>query len=139
MPEKLVLMDTSVIVDGVTLTTSAREVDINTSAAVLDATAFGGNGWEENEPGLKTGEITVTFYQGFDANGVYATLWPLSETNEEFEIRIGPKGDTGAADNPVFVADVKLYDFHYLQGEVGQLSMNPVVFRLTGPPTLNTT
>jgi hypothetical protein len=137
--EKLVLNDVSVVVDGTTLTTRAREVDINTSAAQLDATAFGGNGWEESEPGLKSGEITVTFYQGFDADGTYDVLWPLHDSGDEFVIRIGPKGDSGATTNPVFVANVKIYDFHYLQGSVGELSTNPVVFRLTGPPTLNTT
>jgi len=66
-------------------------------------------------------------------------LWPLSETNEEFEIRIGPKSDTGATDNPVFVAMVKLFAYTFLQGAVGEASTNPVTFRLTQAPTLNTT
>ena len=45
---KLPLNNVSVMVDGVTLTTKAREVDINLSAAVLDATGFGGDGWVMN-------------------------------------------------------------------------------------------
>lgn len=139
MPEKLILRDVSVMVDGTTLTTSARSVDIDTSADELDVTAFGGDGWREFEPGLKAGTIAVEFYQGFDASGAHATLWPLSESNEEFEIRIGPKGDSGASDNPVFVANVKLFAYKFLQGEVGQPSPNPVTFRLTGAPSLNTT
>lgn len=139
MPEKLVLKDVSVVVDNTTLTTSAREVDLNFSKAQLDATAFGGNGWEESETGTRTGEISVTFYMGFDASGVHATLWPLFDNDDEFTLRIGPKGDAGATDNPVVVATVKIYDYHYLQGAVNELSTNPVVFRLTGPPTLNTT
>jgi hypothetical protein len=139
MPEKLMLKDVSVVVDGSTLTESARSVDIDTSAEELDATAFGGSGWREFEPGLKAGTINVEFFQGFDANGVHDTLWPLSESQDEFEIRIGPKGDSGATDNPVFVGQVKLFGYHFLQGEVGALSPNPVTFRLTGAPTLNTT
>lgn len=139
MPEKLVLEDVSVIVDGVTLTTSARAVTIDTSADELDATAFGGSGWREFEPGLRAGTIEVEFFQGFDASGVHDTLWPLSETSEEFVIRIGPKGDSGATDNPVFVANVKLFQYRFLQGTVGELSTNPVTFRLTGAPSLNTT
>lgn len=139
MPEKLVLNDVSVIVDDVTLTTSARSVDVDTSSDELDSTAFGGNGWREFEPGLKAGTIAVEFYQGFDSLGVHQTLWPLHENDDEFEIRIGPKGDSGATDNPVFVANVRLFAYKFLQGEVGQLSPNPVTFRLTGPPTLNTT
>lgn len=139
MPEKLMLRDVSVMVDGTTLTTSARSVDIDTSAEELDATAFGGSGWREFEPGLKAGTIAVEFFQGFDSGGVHDTLWPLSETNAEFEIRIGPKGDTGASDNPVFVGQVKLFGYKFLQGEVGALSPNPVTMRLTGAPTLNDT
>jgi len=139
MPEKLMLKDVSVMVDGTTLTESARSVDIDTSAEELDGTAFGGSGWREFEPGLKAGTIAVEFYQGFDSGGVHDTLWPLSETQDSFEIRIGPKGDTGASDNPVFVGEVKLFAYKFLQGEVGQLSTNPVTFRLTGAPTLNDT
>ena len=139
MPEKLILRDVSVMVDGTTLTESARSVTINASADEIDTTAFGGDGWREFEPGLKAGQIDVEFFQGFDASGVHQTLWPLSETNEEFEIRIGPKSDTGATDNPIFVAQVKLFAYTFLQGAVGEASTNPVTFRLTQAPTLNTT
>lgn len=139
MPEKLVLRDVSIEVDGVLLTTSAWSVDVDASADQLAADTFGGSGWHEFEPGLKTGTVTVSFYQGFDAGGVHETLWPLAESNDEFEIRIGPKGPDGASDNPVFVAPVKLYAYKFLQGNVGELSPNPVTFLLTGPPTLNMT
>ncbi len=139
MPEKLILRDVSVMVDGSTLTTSARAVTIDTSAAEIDVTAFGGDGWSEFEPGLKAGSVEIEFFQGFDANGVHATLWPLAESNDEFEIRIGPKGDTGASDNPVFVADVKLFAYRFLQGAVGEASTNPVTMRLVRAPSLNTT
>lgn len=127
------------MVDGQTLTRSARSVDVDTSADELAADTFGGDGWHEFEPGLKAGTITVEFYQGFDSGGVHDTLWPLAESNDGFEIRIGPKGDAGASDNPVFVAPVKLFAYKFLQGAVGELSPNPVTFRLTGAPTLNTT
>lgn len=137
--EKLILTDVSVIVDGVELTQRARSVDIDTSAAEIDVTAFGGDGWSEFEPGLKSGVVTVGFYQGFDADGVHQTLWPHAEANDAFEIRIGPKGDTGATDNPVFVATVKLYNYKPLSGAVGEASTNEVTFRLVGAPTLNTT
>lgn len=139
MPEKLILRDVSVEVDGVTLTTSARAVTIDTSADEIDTTAFGGSGWREFEPGLKQGSIEVEFYQGFDANGVHATLWPLAEDNSQFRIRIGPKGNTGATDNPVFEAQVKLFQYRFLQGTVGEASTNPVTFRLVEAPTLDIT
>lgn len=136
---KLVLNDVSVRVDGVLLTTRARAVDVNMTGAELDATAFGGNGWEETERGLMRGEISVTFYQDFDSGGTHETLYPLHINGDEFEIRIGPAGDDPSSTNPVLVAEVKTFEYHFLQGEVGQLSPNPVTFRMTGPPTLDDT
>lgn len=134
--EKLILRDVYVMVDSATLTEAAREVDVDFSADEIDVTAFGGSGWREFEPGLKAGQITVTFYQGFDSNGVHQTLWPLSESNEEFEIQIGPKGSTPATDNPILIAQVKLFAYKFVQGAVGDASTNPVTFRLTGAPEL---
>lgn len=136
---KLILKNVSVMVDGTDLTQRARSVNIDTSADEIDVTAFGGSGWREFEPGLKAGTIEIEFYQDFDADMVHDTLWPLAEDNSEFEIRIGPDGDSGATDNPVFVGDVKLFGYKFLQGEVGAASTNPVTFRLTGAPSLNTT
>jgi hypothetical protein len=136
---KLILRDVSVKVDGHDLTDRARSVNIDTSADEIDVTAFGGSGWREFEPGLKAGTIEVEFFQDFASGEVHETLWPLAESGESFKIRIGPNGDTGANDNPVFEADVKLYQYRFLQGEVGAASTNPVTFRLTGAPTLDIT
>lgn len=136
---KLILRNVSVIVDGTDLTQRARSVNLDTSADEIDVTAFGGSGWREFEPGLKQGTIEVEFYQDFDSGMTHATLWPLAESNEEFELRIGPDGDVGATDNPVFVGQVKLYGYKFLQGEVGAASTNPVTFRLSGAPTLDIT
>lgn len=133
------MKNVSVMVDGNDLTQRARSVNIDTSADEIDVTAFGGSGWREFEPGLKAGTIEVEFYQDFDANSTHAVLWPLAESNEEFEIRIGPDGDVGATDNPVFVGTVKLYAYRFLQGEVGAASTNPVTFRLSGAPSLDLT
>lgn len=138
MPEKLILRDVSVSVDGTLLTTSARSVNIDTSADEVETTTFGGNGYHEFEPGLHAGTIEVEFLQGFDAGGVHETLWPLSQSHEEFIIAIGPKGATPATTNPIFTAPVKLFGYRFLQGEVGAASPNPVTFRLIDAPTLDT-
>lgn len=136
---KLILTDVSVFADGAELTQRARSIDIDTSADEIDVTAFGGDGWREFEPGLKAGSVQVEFFQDFDAGSVHDTLWPHAEANDEFELRIGPRGDIGASDNPIFVATVKLYGYHPLAGEVGAASTNQVTFRLVGAPSLNTT
>src|SRR5690242_20204381 len=97
MAEKIVLNNVAVIIDHVTLTTRARQVTIDTSADELDATAFGGNGWKEFEPGNHEGSVQVEFYMGFDAGGVHQTLWPLHRDSLEFEFTIGPDGSTASS------------------------------------------
>jgi hypothetical protein len=135
-PEKLILRDVSVTVNSVVLTGSARAVTVDTSADEVEVTTFGGAGWREFEPGLHAGSIEVEFYQGFDAGGVHETLWPLSQSNASFPLAIGPKGAVAAATNPIFTATVKLFQYRFLQGEVGAASTNPVTFRLIGSPTV---
>ena len=136
---RIVLNDVSVRVDGTTLTEQARSVSIPFEADELDATGFGGDGWRQFSRGLKAGTIEVEFYNGFDSNGVHATLWDLFDDGSEFEVRIGPAGDSGDTDNPVLVAPCVLNAYNFLQGEVGALSMNPVTFRITGAPTFDVT
>lgn len=135
---KTILKNVSVMADAVLLTTRAKSVDIDESANQVDVTAFGGNGYQEFEQGLKTGQVAVEFYQDFDAGSVHATLRPLFDNDTEFELRIGPDGDTGATDNPVWVGTVKLFGYKHLSGTVGDASINPVTFAITGPPSLDT-
>lgn len=135
---KTILKNVSVMVDSVLLTTRAQNVDIDESADQVDVTAFGGSGYREFEQGLKQGTVTVQFYQDFDAGSTHATLRPLFDNDTEFEIRIGPAGDTGAVDNPVWVGTVKLFGYKHLSGNVGDASMNPVTFAITQPPSLDT-
>lgn len=139
MAEKLVLRDVSIRVDGTQLQTRCRRVTVNETADELAADAFGGNGYKEYEPGLIDATITAEFYKSFDTGGDHDVLYPLWTSKEEFEVRIGAEGDSGAVDTPVYVAPVKIYNYSFLDGEVGQLAINPVVFRLTGPPSLDIT
>lgn len=136
---KTILKNVSVMADSVLLTTRAKSVDIDESADQIDVTAFGGSGYREFDQGLKQGQVAVEFYQDFDAGSVHATLRPLFDNNTEFELRIGPNGDTGASDNPVWVGTVKLFGYKHLSGAVGDASINPVTFAITQPPSLDTT
>lgn len=132
----LVLNDCTVVVDHVTLTTRAKQVDISITVDQLDGTTFGGNGWRDFEQGLKTGTIQITFQQGFDSGGVHQTLWPLFDSGVEFDVRIGPTSDTNSVTNPVLLAHCRIFEYHFLQGSVGEISENPVTFQMTDEPRL---
>ncbi len=134
-----VLRNVSVLVDGNVLTQSADEVTITEEADQQDATTFGNDGYRTFDRGLITGTIQVRFNQNFEANEVHSVLYPFWVSGEEIEIRIGPDGDTGSATNPIYIANVKMFAYSFLQGSVGEISRNPVTFQLTGPPSLDAT
>ena len=134
-----VLFNVAVTVDGDTLTQRARSVTVNESAEELNVTTFGGDGYSQFTQGLKTGEISVEFFQDFTTNQTHDILYPLWVDGSAFTLRIGPDGDSGSGTNPVWVGEVQIYTYNFLTGEVGQASTNTVTFRLTSAPTLNTT
>ncbi len=134
-----VLRNVSVMVDGNVLTQSADEVTITEEADQQDATTFGNAGYRTFERGLITGTVQVRFNQDFDSGGVHDTLYPFWVSGEEIEIRIGPDGDTGSATNPIYIAQVRMFAYSFLQGSVGEISRNPVTFQLTQAPTLDAT
>lgn len=134
-----VLRNVSVRVDGNLLTDSADEVTITEEADQQDSTTFGTNGYRTFERGLITGTIQVRFNQDFESGGVHDILYPLWTGGDEFELRIGPDGDTGSATNPIYIVEVKMFGYSFLQGSVGEISRNPVTFALAGPPSLDNT
>jgi hypothetical protein len=56
------LLDAFAYVAGHDFTTDTNQLGLNGSAAQLDATTFGSNGWQENAYGLKSGNFNM---QGF--------------------------------------------------------------------------
>lgn len=139
--EKKIFRNVSVRVNGETMTRRARKVTVAATATEEDVTTFGGNGWQEIEQGLKSGTITVEFFQGDygDATSVDSVIRPFWDSGDECEIRIGPEGDTGASDNPVFVAPVKVMNYTYIDAEVAKPTIAPIEFRLTDAPSIDTT
>jgi len=132
-----VLRNVAIVVDGTPLTEDADEVTISEEADQQDSTTFGNDGYRTFERGLITGTIQVRFNQNFDPNSTHDTLYPLWVSGEEFELSVHPDGESGS--DPVYVADVKLFSYSFLQGSVGEISRNPVSFQLTAPPRLNNT
>lgn len=136
---KLILQNCSITVDGNELNDRARSVSCELSATEQDVTCFGGDGWEDIEQGIKSGNFTVEFFQDFDSGAVHDTLYPLFISGDSFYLRIGPEGADGSSDNPVLVAPVRLMTYNFLQGSVGEASPNPVTFRAAGAPHIDQT
>ena len=130
--EKLVLNDVSVMCDGVTLTTRAREVDINTTTNALDATAFGGNGWKSTIGGLKGGSVDFEFMN--DVALIDAVIWPLLGTTVAVKVRPGGTAAIGTA-NPEYQFNCNVLQYQPVSGAVGDLATTSVSFPITGAVT----
>lgn len=132
-----VLRNVYVSVDGTDLSSKADEVTITEEADQQDATTFGNDGYRTFERGLITGTINVRFNMDHgDSGGVHDTLYPIWVAGDEVELAIGPEGSSGP---DIYVADVRLFSYSFVQGSVGEISRNPVTFQLTAPPRVNNT
>lgn len=133
------LKNVSVVFDGNTVTRKAHTVTINTTADKQEITAFGGDGYKEYDQGLKDGTVTVGFRMDYGADSVDAIIRPFFESGDAGELRIGPDGDVGADDNPIWVGEVKVFTYNFIDGAVGDVNNNSIEFGLVSAPTIDTT
>lgn len=130
---KFVLLNAGISVNGVDLSKDAHTVTVSDSAANLDATAFGGNGYVQELRGLKTATVTVEFYSDFAASATHATLYSLYNSGTTFALTILPDSTVGAsATNPRGSMTAALYDYSPLAGQVGNVASFQATFRNAG-------
>ena len=125
--KKLVLRNCYIEVDSVPFSSHCSAVTINLSKDDIDTTNFGGEG-RERQHGLKDDGFEMTLQQDFNASSVDATLYPLWDQEEEFEILVRPTADPVGEDNPEYTATCILLEYAALDGDVGKLSETKVKF-----------
>jgi hypothetical protein len=128
---KIVLRDAFIQVDGVDLSDHASSVTIETKFDLQDATGFGSR-FKANLQGLGDATATVNFLQDFDAASVDATLWPLSQSGEPFEIVVKPTSAAVSETNPSYTMQAILSTYNPLDGKVGDVSATQVAFNNAG-------
>ncbi|MFS8534355.1 MAG: hypothetical protein FWJ65_04285 [Limnochordales bacterium] len=124
---KLVLRDCYIEVDGVVFSDHVSSVEINLSKDEIETTNFGGSG-RERVHGLADDSFTINFQQDFDSTSVDATLYPLYEQEEEFEVVVRPHSAPVSETNPEYRATCILLEYQPLAGDVGSLSETSVTF-----------
>lgn len=127
MPNKLVLRDCVITVNGVVFSDHVSSVTVNLSKDEIDTTNFSGSG-RERQAGLKDDSFEINFQQNFSASEVHATLFPLYDDEEEFEVRVRPTAAAISVDNPEFRGTCVLLEYQPLAGDVGALSETSVTF-----------
>ena len=124
---KLVLRNCKILVAGVDFSDHINSVEVQLKKASVDTTNFSGGG-KEQVAGLKDDEFTVNFQQNFDTGAVDAVLYPLYDTEVEFEVEVWPTAGATSANNPKYVGTCILLEYSPLNGKVGDLSETKVKF-----------
>jgi hypothetical protein len=75
---KFVATDHKITINATNFSDSLQSVDLTIQADEVDTTTFGG-AWKTVTGGLRSGSLTLNFYQDFAAGSVDAVLWPLAE------------------------------------------------------------
>lgn len=135
MSNKFINQDLKVMVNTVDLSAWAFKVDIKLAKEKIDVSGFNAAHAKEFLPGDKDEEFTVSFRQDFGSSAVDQTLWPLYNGSTSFVISVNPTSATASATNPTYSGTANLYEYHPLNGELGNASETDVTFAINGGVT----
>ena len=129
---KYAAVDHSITINGTAFSTALQSVELMVEAAELETTAFGGT-FRERIAGLKTGSVTLNFFQDFAAGAVDATLFPLLGSNATVVVK--PTSGTVSATNPAFTAVCLVVTYSPFSSSVGDIATTSVTWPTTGTVT----
>lgn len=127
---KFLLTQVEVLIDGNDLSNWCFSIDTPEEADQVDVSGFNAARLREFLSGLKDQTITISMLQDFGALGPHATLQPLWEAGDTFDIWI--KADSAlaaSATNPVFGGEAQMFSYNGLSGELNARSEIQVTFK----------
>jgi hypothetical protein len=129
---KFVATDYKITINGTNFSDSLQSVDLTIQADEVDTTTFGG-AWKTVTGGLKSGSVTLNFYQDFGAASVDATLWPL--LNTAATVVITPTSSAVGSTNPSYTATALVSQYQPFASSVGDLATLSVTWPTSGTVT----
>lgn len=126
--------DHKITINGTNFSSSLQSVSIDLSADELETTAFGG-GWRTRVAGLKTGSVTLNFFQDFGASAVDATLQPLFAAGSNATVVVTSTSTTTSATNPAYTAICLVSQYQPYQASAGDIATFSVTWPTTGTVT----
>ena len=126
---KYAATDHTITINGSAFSTALQSVEFMVEAAELETTAVGGT-FRERIAGLKTGSITLNFFQDFAASQVDATLFPLLGSNATVVVK--PTSGTVSATNPSYSAVCLVTQYTPFSSSVGDIATVSVTWPTTG-------
>ena len=129
---KFVATDHKITINGTNFSDSLQSVDLTIQADEVDTTTFGG-AWKTMTGGLRSGSLTLNFYQDFGAGSVDATLWPL--LNTAATVVITPTSTAVSSVNPSYSAVCLVSQYQPFASTVGDLATLSVTWPTSGTVT----
>jgi hypothetical protein len=129
---KFAATDYKVMVGTVNLSTSLQSVELSIESDDLETTAFGTE-WRSRIGGLKSGSVTLSFFQDFGAAAVDTTLYPL--LNTAATVVITPTSGTVSATNPTYTFAALVTQYSPFASSVGDIATLSVTWPVSGTIT----
>lgn len=102
---------------------------LTVDAAQLDSTDMASGGWTEAEPGMKSGQLVVTWQDDVTSGSIDGILWGLFGTKPTFELR--PTSASVGVNNPKYTGSV-LCTNTSIGGPVGDLAAKSTTWPTSG-------
>jgi predicted secreted protein len=123
--------DHKITVNGTNLSNVLQSVSLDLSSDELETTAFGG-GWRTRVAGLKSGSVTLNFFQDFGAAAVDATIHPLYNGGSYATVVITPTSTAVSATNPAYTAVCLVSQYQPFASSVGDIATLSVTWQTSG-------
>jgi hypothetical protein len=130
---KYVVTATNVTLNGSNISDSVAQATLELTAADVDVTDFGSNGFTEVVGGLKSGTVSLDFHQDYAAGAIASLLNPL--LGSIATVTLKPNGSVTSATNPVWTATVLVNSISPITGAVGDLATFSVSYPTSGSVT----
>jgi hypothetical protein len=129
---KFVSTDYKTTINGTDFSSSLSSVTLSIESDDVETTAFGGT-FRTRVGGLKTGSLTLDFFQDFGASSVDATLFPLLNTLAT--VVVVPTSGTVSATNPSYTALCLVNQYMPISSAVGDIATLSVTWPTSGTVT----
>lgn len=124
--------DHNITVNGTAFSNVLQSVSLDLSADEIETTGFG-NSWRTRIQGLKSGSVTLNFFQDFGAGSVDAVLSPLfTGTSNYATVVVKPTSTATSATNPAWTAVCLVSQYQPFSASVGDIATLSVTWPTSG-------
>jgi len=129
-----VATDHKITVNGTAFSNVLQSVSLDLSSDEIETTAFG-SGFRTRIAGLKSGSVTLNFFQDFAAGSVDAILAPLFTAGSYATVVINPTSTATSSTNPAWTAVCLVSQYQPFSSSVGDIATVSVTWPTSGTVT----